>query len=152
MLRMLCLAVAVTHLAAAGASAQAAGLVVKESTASHAATVQRVEAEIEKRGAKVVATVDHAAAAKSSGLEMRPTTVVIFGNPKLGTPLMRSSQTAGIDLPLRVLVWEDADGKVRVGYWKPTRLAEDHGIGGHDEVIRTMGSALEAIASAAATP
>ena len=64
------------------------------------ATAQRLQAAVAARGAKVVATVDHAAAAKAEGLSLRPTVLVIFGNPKLGTPLMQSEQTAGLDLPL----------------------------------------------------
>jgi len=88
-------------------------LIVKESTADFATSVQRLQSEIEKRGATIIATVDHLAAAKKSGLELRPTTVIIFGNPALGTPLMQGRQTAGLDLPLRILIWEDAAARFR---------------------------------------
>jgi uncharacterized protein (DUF302 family) len=85
------------------ALAQSPSLVTKKSAHDAAATVTRLEAAIKKRGAAIVATVDHAAAAKANGLELKPATVVIFGNPKLGTPLMQASPTAGLDLPMRVL-------------------------------------------------
>ncbi|MBV6633771.1 MAG: DUF302 domain-containing protein [Alphaproteobacteria bacterium] len=74
-------------------------------------TVQRLKAAIEKRGAKVFAVIDHAAGAESVGKALRPTTTVIFGNPKLGTPIMIANQKAAFDLPLRVLVMEDESGQ-----------------------------------------
>lgn len=133
------------------ASAEGMNLIAKESPADFATTVQRLQAEIEKRGATIAATVDHAAAAKKSGLELRPTTVIIFGNPALGTPLMQGQQTAGLDLPLRILIWEDASGKVQIGYWPPSWIADAHGIGNVDEVTNKMTAALGAITDAAAT-
>lgn len=129
--------------------AQETDLIIKESAADFVTTVQRLQAEIEKRGAAVVATVDHAAAAKKSGLELRPTTVVIFGNPTLGTPLMRGRQTAGLDLPLRVLVWEDESGRVQIGYWPPSRITDAHGVENVSEVTDKMTAALDAISDAA---
>lgn len=134
------------------ALAQETDLITKESTADFATTVQRLQSEIKKRGATVVATVDHAAAAKKSGLDLRPTTVVIFGNPTLGTPLMQGRQAAGIDLPLRVLVWEDESGKVQIGYWPPSRITDAHGVENVSEVTDKMTAALDAIADAAAAP
>lgn len=152
MTRAFVLTVATVLMIAAGSIAHAAdgaALIVKESAADFAATVQRLEAEIGKRGATVVATVDHAAAAKASGLELQPTTVIIFGNPVLGTPLMQGGQTAGIDLPLRVLIWEDANGTVRVGYWPPSRIADAHDIEDAGAVTQKMAAALDAITDAA---
>lgn len=113
-------------------------------------TVQRLQQAVTARGAKVVATVDHAAAAKAEGLSLRPTVLVIFGNPKLGTPLMQSGQTAGLDLPLRVLVWEDAAGGTQIGYLPPALLAARHGIADRTGVVETMTAALAAIADEAA--
>lgn len=130
-------------------AAQGNDLIVKESAADFAKTVQRLQAEIEKRGATIVATIDHAAAAKKSGFQLRPTTVIIFGNPALGTPLMLGRQTAGLDLPLRILIWEDASGKVQVGYWPPSRIVDSHEIGNVGEVADKMIGALDAIAHAA---
>lgn len=134
---------------APAAQAQSPALVTKPSPHDVAATVARLEAAITKRGAAIVAKVDHAAAAKANGLELRPTIVVIFGNPKLGTPLMQSSPTAGLDLPMRVLVWQDAAGAVMVGYWPPAVLAEMHGIKDRDAVLKTMAGALDAITNEA---
>lgn len=152
MYRMLVISIATIVVIAAGSMArsQDADWIVKESAADFATTVQALQAEIEKRGATIVATVDHAAAAKKSGLELPPTTVVIFGNPVLGTPLMQRQQTAGVDLPLRVLVWMDAGGKVQIGYWLPSRIADAHKIENVDEATDKITAALNAIADAAA--
>lgn len=86
--------------------------------ASHdiAATLTKVEAAITSRGMKVFAKIDHAAAAAETGLKMRSSTVVIFGSPKSGTPLFINSPTLAIDLPLKILVWQDATGKTYVTY------------------------------------
>jgi uncharacterized protein (DUF302 family) len=130
---------------------QLSPLTTRQSAHDVGATVERLVAAIEKRGAKVVAKVDHAAAAAGAGLELRPTTVVIFGNPRLGTPLMQENQQAGLDLPLRVLVWQDAAGRVQVGYWTPDRIAADHGITGQAVLRKTMAGALAAIADEAAS-
>lgn len=127
-------------------------LTTKQSAHDIAATVERLIAAIDKRGAKVVAKVDHAAAAAGVGLELRPTTVVIFGNPKLGTPLMQENQQVGLDLPLRVLVWQDAAGTVQIGYRTPDQLAGEHGITGQGDLRKTMAGALAAITDEAARP
>lgn len=154
MLRMLCAAgimvvtIAVSHTAGAATG----DLIVQESAADFATTVQRLQAEIEKRGATIVATVDHASAAKANGLELRPTTVIIFGNPSLGTPVMEEQQTAGLDLPLRILIWEDASGNVRIGYWPPSRLVDAHGIKNLQDVKDKMTAVLNAVTAAAAAP
>jgi uncharacterized protein (DUF302 family) len=138
--------------AAPGAQGQDGRLTTKQSAHDVAATVERLVAAIEKRGAKVVAKVDHAAAAAGVGLELRPTTVVIFGNPRLGTPLMQENQQVGLDLPLRVLVWQDAAGKVQIGYRTPDRLAAEHGVTGQGDLRKTMAGALAAITDEAAGP
>jgi uncharacterized protein (DUF302 family) len=131
------------------ALAETPSLTTKKSAHDVATTVARLEAAIKKRGAAIAATVDHAAAAKANGLELKPATVVIFGNPKLGTPLMQASPTAGLDLPMRVLVWQDSSGAVMVGYWPPAKLAEAHGIKDRDQVLKTMTGALDAITNEA---
>ncbi len=152
MFRTLVVAVTLIIVVAGGATTRAQGtdLIVKASAAGFAMTVQRLQAEIEKRGATIVATVDHGAAAKKSGLELLPTTVIIFGNPAIGTPLMQDQQTAGIDLPLRVLVWQEESGNVRIGYWPPSRITVAHGIANLDEVTDKMTAALNAITDAVA--
>lgn len=134
---------------AAPAAAQAPAPVTKTSPHDLGATVARLEAAITKRGAAIIAKVDHAAAAKANGLELKPTVVVIFGNPKLGTPLMQANPTAGLDLPMRVLVWQDAAGAVKVGYWPPATLAQMHAIKDRDAVLQTIAGALDAITNEA---
>lgn len=152
MVRAVALTIALVAALGAGAHAEPADMIIKDSAADFAATVQRLQTEIESRGATIVATVDHAAAASANGLQLRPTTLVIFGNPKLGTPLMQSQQTAGLDLPLRVLVWQDAAGTVRIGYRNPSGFADLHGIGDRQEDIAKMTKALDTITSVAAQP
>src|SRR6202023_1310250 len=77
-------------------------------------TMDRLEGEIRAKGLNVFARIDHADGAAEAGLELRPTNLIIFGNARGGTPLMQASQTAGIDLPLKVLVWQDAAGKTGI--------------------------------------
>lgn len=127
-------------------------IVVKQGSGDFAATVERLKSAIEARGAKVAAVVDHAAAAQANGMSLGPTTLVIFGNPKLGTPLMQSQRTAGLDLPLRVLVWEDADGIVRVAYWSPSQTVAAHGIADRGDIVVKMAAALDAITEEAIRP
>jgi uncharacterized protein (DUF302 family) len=134
------------------ASGQGGDLVTKKSAHDLTKTVERLEGAIKSRGATIVAKVDHAAAAKANGLELPPTVVVIFGNPKLGTPLMQSAQSAGLDLPLKVLVWQDAAGEVQLSYWAPVLLGLAHGITDRDEVLKTMTGALATITDEAANP
>jgi uncharacterized protein (DUF302 family) len=105
---------AATVLAASmGAQAQAM-LTQADSPHSFEQTVQRLEKIIEARGLVMFAKIDHADAAQKAGLTLRPTQVLIFGNPKGGTPLMQAAPTVAIDLPLKALVWQGDDGKVRV--------------------------------------
>lgn len=134
--------------APAMAAAEEEALVVETSPHDVPATVQRLEAAVVAKGAKVVAAIDHAAA-RASGLSLRPTVLVLFGNPKLGTPLMQSEQTAGLDLPLRVLVWQDAAGATQVGYTPPAAIAARHRIEDHGELIEKMAGALSAITAEA---
>lgn len=131
-------------------SARAAGgLVVKPSPYPVAETVDRLERAAQERQLTVIARVDHAAAAQKAGLVLRPTQLLIFGNPRAGTPLMQSAQSIGIDLPLKALVWEDDKGKVWLGYNDPVWLAARHGVGDRAEVLRAMQTALEALTDGA---
>jgi uncharacterized protein (DUF302 family) len=136
-------------LATAFAAGAADELAIKPSKHSVKETLDRLTETLKSKGITPVARVDHSAAAKAAGLELKPTEVLLFGNPKLGTPLMQSSPTAGLDLPMRVLVWQDASGAVMVGYWPPAKLAEAHGIKDRDQVLKTMAGALDAITSEA---
>src|SRR4051794_3045436 len=90
--------------------------------------VDRLVQRVESKGLTVFCRIDHAAGAVSAGLQLRPTTLVIFGNAKGGTPLMQASQTTGIDLPLKVLAWADAGGQTWLSYNDPVWLTERHGI------------------------
>ena len=104
------------------------GLISLKSTFPVKETVDRLVHRVESKGLTVFCRIDHAAGAVAAGLQLRPTTVVIFGNAKGGTPLMQVSQTIGIDLPLKVLAWEDAGGQSWLSYNDPVWLAERHGV------------------------
>ncbi len=92
------------------------GLITISSRYSVKETLDRLEAALKLGGITIFARVDHAGGAAAVGMDLRPTEVLIFGNPKGGTPLMQANQLIGLDLPLRVLAWEDAAGKVSVTY------------------------------------
>jgi uncharacterized protein (DUF302 family) len=104
------------------------GLVTAQSRLAFAETVATLTAEIRKRGATVFAEIDHAKGAADAGLSLRPTTVIIFGNAKGGTPLMQKAQTIGIDLPLKILMWQDEKAQVFASYNAPAWIAARHGI------------------------
>lgn len=115
-------------------------------------TMNRLETAVKAKGMTVFARIDHAAGATAVGLPLRPTEVLIFGNAKGGTPLMQSVQTIGIDLPLKVLVWQDATGDTWLSYNDPDWLARRHGLGGETEsAVGALAGALAALAKAATT-
>jgi uncharacterized protein (DUF302 family) len=95
------------------------GLKTMASSFSPKETMERLESEISAKGMKVFARVDHAAGAADAGLFLRPTDLIIFGNARAGTPLLQASQTVGIDLPLKALVWQDEAGKTWLSYYEP---------------------------------
>jgi len=114
-------------------------------------TINRLEATVIAKGMTVFARVDHAAGATAAGLALRPTELIIFGNARGGTPLMQVEQTIGIDLPLKVLAWEDASGKTWLSYNDTTWLAARHGIAGHGvQVAAALTAAVAALAGDAA--
>ncbi len=116
-------------------------------------TIDRIEADVKSKGMTVFARIDHAAGAKEAGMALRPTELLIFGNARGGTPLMQSYQTIGIDLPLKVLAWEDAAGKVWLSYNEPAWLAARHGDPAQvSEVTKVLGAAVAGIARKAAGP
>jgi uncharacterized protein (DUF302 family) len=104
------------------------GIVHKPSKHSVDETLGKLQAILQAKGIAVFALVDHSGEAKKVGMEMRPTKLLIFGNPKGGTPLMLAAPSIAIDLPLKILVWEDDQGKVLVSYNGPEYLAERHGV------------------------
>lgn len=126
------------------------GVVSVASEMSFPQTLSRVMGDIERRGQlRLVATVDHAALAAESGRELPPTTLLIFGNPDLGTELIGAERTIGLDLPLKVLVWEAEDGTTFVTYSDPAFLATRHGIEGEDEAIDGISLLVRSIATGA---
>jgi uncharacterized protein (DUF302 family) len=104
------------------------GLVTISGHQSVEQTVQKLETMLEAQGVKLFALIDHSGEAEKAGMTMRPTKLLIFGSPKAGTPLMIASPTVAIDLPLKILVWEDAEGKVRISYNSPAYLQERHNL------------------------
>ncbi len=122
------------------------GLIATKSPHGPRETADRLARAIADRAIPVVARIDHAAAAALAGLDLRPTEVFIFGQAKVGTPLMQQAQTAGIDLPLRILVWQDESGQVWLGYTDPRRLAARHGVGdGAAPTLELMSQTLAAL-------
>jgi uncharacterized protein (DUF302 family) len=95
---------------------------------SVAETADRLESLLKSKGIKIFARIDQAAEARAAGLEMRPMVLLIFGDPKAGTPLMNRYPTIAIDLPLKALVWETAEGKVLLSYNSPEYLQQRHGL------------------------
>ena len=115
-------------------------------------TMDRLEAEVVAKGMKVFARIDHAAGAAEVGLTLRPTELIIFGNARGGTPLMQSVQTAGIDLPLKALVWQDAAGKTWLSYNEPSWIAQRHGVTNTEQVVIKMTGVLTTMLRKAANP
>ncbi len=128
------------------------GLVVIGSDFSVGETIDRLVELVTARGLGVFARIDHADGAEKAGLALRPTQLLIFGNAKGGTPLMQANQTVGIDLPLKVLAWEDESGGVLAAYNDPHWIAERHGLGdaSHD-TVEGIAKALAGLVKAATT-
>ena len=136
-------------IAASTLAAQAAdGWIIKDSASSVAETADRLVGAVENAGATVFARVDHAAGAASIDAELAPMTMVMFGNPRIGTPILQAAPYAGIDLPLRVLIWEE-DGTTRVGYLDPAALKARYAVEGADEALAMMTGALDNLTNAA---
>jgi uncharacterized protein (DUF302 family) len=128
------------------------GLISKRSNFGPEETMQRLEAEVTAKGLTVFAHVDHAAGAAAVGLPLPPTDLLFFGNAKGGTPLMQSVQSIGIDLPLKALVWQDADGVTWVSYNDPAWFAHRHGLDDSSKAtVNALTGALNAIATKATT-
>jgi uncharacterized protein (DUF302 family) len=120
------------------------GIVRVKSNYSVEETVQRFESIAKEQGLNIFGTVNHQAGAASVNQELRPTQVIIFGNPAAGTPLMQCNQTAEIDLPQKALVWEDEDGQVWLGYNNPNYLSRRHNLRGcADEPLERIDNALK---------
>jgi len=123
--------------------------VVKASRYSVAETADRLQAAIEGNGATVIARVDHAANAETAGMELAPTILMIFGNPMLGTPIMQQNRLAGLDLPMKILIWEEDDA-TKIAYTSPETLRKRWNVEGQDELFGKMAAGLEKMTNAAA--
>ncbi len=145
LLRVLAALVLSAVVSVAGA---ADGLIAVKSPHSAKATMDKFEEIVKQRGLNVFARVDHAAGAAKIGKTLRPTEVLIFGNPQGGTPFMECAQSVGIDLPLKALVWEDASAQVWLGYNDPAFLAQRHGVA-QCPVAENLRKALAGLADAA---
>jgi uncharacterized protein (DUF302 family) len=154
MLKKIALFVSVAVAAAlhggAAAWADTDGIVTVPSNNSVTATADKLASLLTSKGITVFARVDHAAGAKKVGKSLRPTHLIIFGNPKLGTPLMESNQKIGLDLPMKALIYQASDNKTYISYTSPAFLAKRHGIQDRDKVFAKMTGALKNFTTAAA--
>jgi uncharacterized protein (DUF302 family) len=114
-------------------------------------TADRLESILNEKGMTVFNRIKHSESAGKVGIELRDTELIIFGNPKAGSPLMKCQQSVAIDLPQKALIWEDHESKVWISYNDPRYLEERHGISGCEEVIAKIEKALSGITKSAAT-
>ena len=145
---LLCTSLAVAALSGGTALAGGSTVVTRPSKYSVSETIGRNERAVTAKGMQIFARIDHGGEAKKVGLAMRPTELLIFGNPKGGTALMVAKPTAAIDLPMKALAWEDEDGNVWLTYNSPELLHERHGVPAEltsklDPVGRLLEAAVE---------
>jgi uncharacterized protein (DUF302 family) len=127
------------------------GLITIASRFAVRETIDRLAAMVTSKGMTVFGRVDHDVNAAQVNMSLRPTELLIFGNANGGTPLMQATQTVGIDLPLKALAWEDANGKVWITTSDPAWLARRHGLGGDVATnVAALGAGLAAVTMAAA--
>jgi uncharacterized protein (DUF302 family) len=124
-------------------------MIVTSSAKGYAETVSALVDEIERRGLTVLARVDHGAGARSVGMELGDEEVVLFGNPRSGTPLMQEDRRVGIELPLRMLIWREGDD-VMLGHGDPRELAEAYEVGEQRATLEQMAALLQELAAEAA--
>lgn len=144
------LAMAAALYGGTAAWAEGPGIVIVPSNNSVSKTADKLASVLTSKGITVFARVDHAAGAKKVGKTLRPTQLIIFGNPKLGTPLMESNQKIGLDLPMKALIYQAADNKTYISYNSPAYLAKRHGIQDRAKVFAKMTGALKKFTAAAA--
>jgi len=128
------------------------GMITIKSAHDVPTTADRLEAALAAKGMTLFDRIDHAAGAARIGAELRPTQLLIFGNPKVGTPLMQCSQTVAIDLPQKALIWQDEAGQTWFGYNDPRYLAGRHDIKGCDAVLDKIAKALDNFAKMSTAP
>jgi uncharacterized protein (DUF302 family) len=122
------------------------GMINKPLTRTVDETVEKIKAVLQAKGIKLFTLIDHSGEAAAAGLKMPPTKLLIFGNPKGGTPLMLAAPTVAIDLPLKLLVWEDAQGSRWISYNSPQYLKQRHGL--PDDLLKNI-AVIEALAAEA---
>jgi uncharacterized protein (DUF302 family) len=128
------------------------GLISVKSSHDVKVTADRLESALNQKGMTVFIRINHAAGAQKVGKKLRPTELVIFGNPKVGTPLMQCSQSVAIDLPQKALIWQDDKGQVWLSYNDPNYLVQRHGLSECAGVIKKVEQALSNFAKAATMP
>lgn len=136
-------------LAAIGQAQANNGLISVKSAHDVKTTADRLENVLKKKGMKIFNRIDHAKGAASVGNSLRPTELIIFGNPKIGSVLMGCTQTIAIDLPQKALIWQDGGGQVWLSYNNPALLANRHRMAGCDQVLKKVTGALAKFAEAA---
>lgn len=125
------------------------GLIHSLSNYNLETTISHLESLIAEKEMQLIAKVDHAASAQKIGKELRPTTLLLFGNPYAGTPLMQEFQTIGIDLPQKYLIWEDQEKKVWITHNDPVYMSARHNIEDNEAILKKITAALQTIATAA---
>jgi len=128
------------------------GMIDVKSNHNVKTTADRLVSALKEKGMTVFTRIDHSAGAQGVGKTLRPTEVVIFGNPKVGTPLMNCQQSVAIDLPQKALIWEDDKSQTWLSYNKPEYLASRHTIEGCEKIIIKIGNVLNKFATAATKP
>ncbi len=123
---------------------------IKPSRYSYPETVSRLSQALVGAGNTVFIEIDQSAAAAGAGLSLRPTTLIVFGNPRGGTPLMQAFPMVALDLPLKLLVWQEEAGNVSVAYTPMSEIAKRHGVVGYDAQVAATDRALDALTAALA--
>ncbi len=145
----------ITSLTTSVAVADDNGMITKSSKFSVKETLDRLEKVLKKKGITIVTRWSHSDGANKNNIPLRPTELLLFGNPKLGSHMFTSNQTAGIDLPMKALAWEDAKGQVWLTYNDPAYIASRHNIKNRPKIVKKMTGALNkltGIATGAITP
>ena len=144
------LVIGLAHLVLVVPVMAADGVTSVESSHTVVETANRLEGILKEKGMKIFNRIKHSEGANSVGVQLNPTELIIFGNPKVGAPLMKCQQTVAIDLPQKALIWQDDGGRVWITYNEPGYLQSRHGISGCDEVLSKIEKALAGISNAAA--
>ena len=127
-------------------------MITKKSAHSVPVTLDRFTNVLKSKGITIFARINHSGGAEKVGLKLRPTEILLFGNPKLGTPLMQADRKIGVDLPMKVLVWQDDKGDVWLGYLAPSYLKSKYAINNRDKVFNVMTNALGKFTDIATKP